>query len=218
MKLNFIFVFILFIVTQQFSLKAQTTNSDPLEKNYRFGILLEYQGAKVNFVSEAADDYFRDKTAQSFGIGIMGEYKLAKNFFISLQPKILFSDYNLTFEDGGVETETLEENINIQLPIYAIYEFSNDSKFTPTVSLGYAFDINIVDPENDISLSPPTFHELLAEVGFSVQTSFFTWSPYFGMNTSLSNVMDIQLTDVNGDNLNSDNRRLGFHAGVRFKG
>ncbi len=207
------------LLTQQISVQAQEgeTKTNNKFEDFNFGILMEYQNGnfQYDFLNQVAE--FDDQSWLAFGIGILGEYSISKNIYLGVSPKILFTELDSKDNGGFTRIEKIE-NVAVQLPIYVAYEFDLAKKVDPFISLGYAMNLNIKDRDEPLSLSSDTYSEIFLDLGFAVETKFFTWAPYFGYNRSLSDLLDLTFTDINGEVIDTSSRLDSFHIGVRFKG
>ncbi len=175
-----------------------------------FGILLEYQTAKINVSGDLLED--TNITTQGIAVGVLAEYKIAKSLYFGIQPKIALGE--LTMDQVVASLETYEEGlIEIQLPIYLQYVL-NLGKINPNIMAGYSFNINVTEQNEGLLIADQNNHSLFAQVGADFKAKHFTVSPYVGYENGISNVTDFY--NSNDELLNS--RKMGIQLGVKFKG
>lgn len=211
MNFKFLIVFVSIFVTQQ--LLAQDHIKTPInQKDFRFGIYMQYQSGNLEHTDSQTSP--TETNFNVFGLGVLGEYRLIKNLFLGVNPEINANQY--TFFTNDVESDFKGENLSLRFPLYLNLELSTEENISPTVSAGLAYNLNICeDCTENISES---FTELLLEVGVTFKNNYFMWYPYIGFNRSLSDPLDLMFTDSNGQVIEGNQFRQGFHFGVRFKG
>jgi len=201
------FILITFVVFFTTQLNAQKEN------NIVYGILMEYQKGQIYF-DEDINDF--DIRTSGVAIGILAEAPIVKSLLLGIQPKIVlgeskFSQFNpLTSSQQEIE----QGNIEVQLPLYLQYVFQG-KKVDPLISVGYSYNINVTAQEEvGVLILDKNYHSVFSQVGLDIKNNFFTWTPYFGFESSVSNITDIY--NSNDELINS--RKVGFQAGVKFKG
>ena len=153
---------------------------------------------------------------ETLALGVLAEYRLFNNLFVGTNPEVNFITYTFTNTITMEEDDFRGESISVKLPLYLNLELLTEEKISPTLTTGFAQNLNIgEDAVRNISRS---FSEFLLELGVTVKNNYFMWTPYIGYNRSLSNPLDVTFTNVNGDIIDTKPIRQGFHVGVRFKG
>lgn len=207
MKNYLAFILTTFVIFFTIELNAQ-------HENIVYGILFEYQSGQVNFGESLNNDF--ELETNGISLGILTEAPIANSLFLGIQPKILlggskFSQFNpITNSEEEIE----QGNLEVQLPLYLQY-IVKLKKVDPIILAGYSYNINVTAQEDvGTLLLDKNYHSIFSQVGLDIKNKFFTWTPYFGYEYGLSNITDI----YNQNNELISSRKVGFQAGVKFKG
>ncbi len=178
-----------------------------------YGLAVEHQRGMVNLnstdlISEVETDHW-----ESVNLGLLLECNIVPaGLSLGFRPKVSILTY---FVESKFNSDNLIENgdVYFHIPFSITYTYYG-LKASPFISGSFSHALKLSKDTNEAFTLADNFNELLFDIGFRFSTPKLNLSPYVGLNTSISNVYDLE--NAQGEKL--DFRRNGFHLGIRVKG
>ena len=160
------------------------------ERDIRFGyyIGINSYDNKVDYKQNTSNPIFVDK-AEGINVGLIGELKLNKNLFLSLEPGLHANKKNIIFNERKEftnygDTLWVVKSNNIHIPILLKYSAKRLNNFRPYLKAGLSTSINLNEIEGTLANNGLEnfkfekfnfYYELAFGVDFYLQ--YFKFSP-----------------------------------------
>ena len=178
-------------------------------KSFEFGIGIQYNSDDIVLDNIQSDIVLA--TNRGIGTSILTKYNASEKLSVLLESIIVFRDQNLLLTDinGNALEDGAFNQVTIDVPLHISYQIFNKSHF-PFLHVGPRYRFNLVG--NDGNLISLKRHQFSYDIGisFDFKTKNFTLRPVLNYTRGLTDLIDTNLSTVNGSSLRMHGYSIKF--------